>query len=106
LAQQGIVNYSLNPDLQIIAHSALNGRSKMLNLDLEEPMTIGEFAAHLMGWERCCPMLGKPETYLYPLQFDRLVEAQRRRDDQRAEIDRNGARLAYEKSGLVDVENL
>ncbi len=66
----------------------------------------GEFAAHLLGWERCCPMLGKPENYLYPFQFDRLVEAQHRGDERRTESDRNGARLAYEKCGLVDVENL
>jgi hypothetical protein len=66
----------------------------------------GEFSAHLLGWERCCSIVGQPEDYLYPFQFDLLVAAQCRRDERRAELNRTGAGLAYAKFGSVDVDFL
>ncbi len=71
-----------------------------------EDFAIGNFWDYLDDRELRCPVLGKTEEYLYPFNFCRLVEAQRRCDERRTWLDLNGDRLAYEKYGWVDVENL
>jgi hypothetical protein len=54
----------------------------------------GEFWEYLNATAFQRRSLGSPEDYLYPLQFDRLVESQLRRDAMRSLRRMNGQRLA------------
>jgi hypothetical protein len=64
-------------------------------------VAAGDFWSHLSMFGNKCPIGGHMENFLYPLQFESLLEAQCRRDANRVWVARNGERLAYQRFGFI-----